>query len=165
MNVYRLLDRVVPSRWSLFGALLGVLLAWTYTSRAQSNTVDYLPILSSQQPNAPATLAVLKETDTTFVNAALVPGTCRVIVTYIDRANGNRLHVAEDIGTQLEEIPMPRLAAQLQAEQPDFVLPGSKHASGFPIVVCGRLRIYANARAENDTDGPFQLVRLDMPIP
>jgi hypothetical protein len=154
-------------RWIL--PLLLIALGWNVAlgiasyAQTQARSVDYLPIVTSQQPNAPATLVTLVNSDTTFVNAALVPNTCRVIVTYIDRANGNRLHVAEDRGTQLLELPLPPMATQLQSTQPDFEFTGQKHASGFPIVVCGRLRIYANSRIVDN--GPFVLQRLDMPIP
>lgn len=130
---------------------------------AQDPQSDYLPLVAhglSSEP--PAQLVTLIGHDTTFVSATGVPGTCRVILTYIDRANGNLLHVAEDVGDRLVEIELPAGVA-LAGEAPEDEFPGLKHASGFPIVVCGRLRVYANVRTEDG--GPFVLQRLDMPIP
>lgn len=130
-------------------------------ARAQ-DTPTYLPLVAHGLDAQAPQLVTLIGHDTTFVNATNVPGTCRVILTYIDRANGNRLHVAEDAGDHLVEIAMPAGMALTGAE-PDDEFPGLKHASGFPLIVCGRLRVYANARIVDG--GPFVLQRLDMPIP
>lgn len=128
--------------------------------QAQDARPTYLPLVAHGLDAQPPQLVTLVGHDTTFVNAALVPDTCRVILAYIDRANGNRLHVAEDAGDRLVEVPMP-VGVTLAGAEDEF--PGLKHASGFPLVVCGRLRIYANARVEDG--GPFVLQRLDIPIP
>lgn len=129
---------------------------------AQDTRPVYLPLVAHGYDAQAPSLVTLVGHDTTFVNAVNVPGTCRVILTYIDRAHGNKLQVAEDVGDRLVEIKMPP-GVFLAGEAPDFEYPGLKHASGFPIVVCGRFRIYANARVEDG--GPFLLQRLDMPIP
>jgi hypothetical protein len=131
-------------------------------ARAQDAQPTYLPLVAHGLDAQAPQLVTLIGHDTTFVNAALIPGTCRVILTYIDRANGNRLHVVEDVGDHLVEVPMPA-GVTLAGGEPDFEFAGLKHASGFPIVVCGRLRVYANARIVDG--GPFVLQRLDMPIP
>lgn len=139
-------------------------------AKAQTTTAPkYIPVIATAPDTSPARLVTLVDHDTTFVNAANVPGTCRVIVTYIDRANGNRLHVTEHITDTLRELPLPPLAALLTAPstdtapQPQFEYPGPKHASGYPLFVCSRLRVYANAR--DTLTGPFKLMVLDMPTP
>lgn len=146
-------------------ALAGVvwLVARSTPVSAQAELSTFLPVIAvSKNADASAEIVTLVAHDTTFVSAANVPGTCRVILTYIDRANGNRLHVAEDVGDRLVEIELPQGMALAGVETEDE-FPGLKHASGFPLVVCGRLRIYANARLEDG--GPFVLQRLDMLIP
>lgn len=153
--------------WLIAVALLALALAgvaWLVVRStpvsAQDAQRDYLPLVAHGLDAQAPSLVILVGHDTTFVSATGVPGTCRVILTYIDRANGNRLHVAEDAGDRLVEIAMP---AGVTLAGTDGEFPGLKHASGFPIVVCGRLRVYANTRIEDG--GPFVLQRLDMPIP
>ncbi len=144
-------------------ALLLLAVGWTaglaashaYQTSAESRT--FLPLV---QTNA-TTVVTLVDYDTTLAYAAGVTGTCRVFVTYVDRAHGNLVHVTEDVGDRLVEVQAPVLADSQQG----FVPPGNKHASGFPIVVCNRLRIYLSGRDEGDIDGPFKLKRLDMPVP
>ena len=135
------------------GWTAGLVASHAYQTSAEPRT--FLPLV---QTNA-TTVVTLVDYDTTLAMAANVPGTCRVFVTYVDRAHGNLVHVTEDVGDRLVEVQAPMLADSAQG----FVPPGNKHASGFPIVVCGRLRIYLNGRDEGDIDGPFK--RLDMPIP
>lgn len=151
-------------RSNLWAALLLVALGFNLgiglaaIAQAQSETSTYLPLVAHGA--GAAQIVTLIDHDTTFVAAALVPDTCRVILTYIDRANGNRLHVAEDVGDRLVEVPMPQ-GAMLAGAEDEF--PGLKHASGFPIMTCGRLRVYANTRIVES--GPFVLQRLEMAIP
>lgn len=145
--------------------------AWYQAANAAQAPASYLPIVATQPDNSPAKFTVLIDHDTTFVNAAVVPNTCRVIVTYIDRANGNRLHVTEHINDTLKELPPP-LGLPVTfgndapaSPSPQFEQTGPKQASGFPLFVCGRFRVYANTRLPGDLTGPFQLTVTDMPIP
>lgn len=132
----------------------------------------FLPSISTTAAETGASLTVLVETDTVGVTAAVVPNTCRVIVSYVDRAHGNLVHVAEHIGNTLVELPPPLAGSAYLAAAPSrgppvpgFVPPGPKHAAGFPLFVCGRFRLYFDAREEGDGSGPFKLMVLDMPIP
>lgn len=144
--------------------LILVLLSFLSGSVARSPT--YVPIATRGADTGPATFTVLIDYDTTFVTAALIPGGCRVILTYIDRAHGNRLHVVEDLGTAVKELPLPSgVPSIIGPRSPAFEYPGPKQASGFPLVVCGRLRVYANTRLPDDTSGPFKLTKIDMPVP
>lgn len=145
-------------------ALAGVawLVARSTPVSAQDTQRDYLPLVAHGFDAQAPSITTLVDHDTMFVAATVVPGTCRVLLTYIDRQNGNLLHVVEDVGDRLVEVPLPPGVA-LAGVEPDDVLPGLKHGSGAPVVVCGRLRVYANTRIEDG--GPFVLQRLDMPIP
>jgi hypothetical protein len=165
---------MLPKRYrfievGLMLAAIAAMLMPILTYSAQSPAA-YLPIVANKTNAQATSFTTLIDHDTTFVNAANIPGTCRVIVTYIDRANGNRLHVTEDMFNRLVEISMTvemRLAigADYLDPQPQFEYPGPKHASGFPIIVCNELWVYANARDVGDLTGPFKLKRLTMPIP
>jgi hypothetical protein len=153
--------RFLFSRLNMFLVILIVL--GTTIATAQDARPVYLPLVAhglSSEP--PAQVVTLVGHDTTFVAATLIPDTCRVIVTYVDRANGNIVHVTEHVGDRLVEIPLPT-GVTLAGEAPNDELPGLKHASASPIVVCGMLRIYANVRVEDG--GPFVLQVLEMPAP
>jgi hypothetical protein len=131
-------------------------------ARSQSTQLAYLPIVATSRP----TVIVLIDADTTMVSAYVLPGTQRIIVTYIDRANGNRAHITEDIGTRVVEIPVPPEFATLQSSnQPAFVVPGDKQANSVVVATNGILHIYVTSRDEGDPTGPFKLKRLDMPLP
>lgn len=138
-------------------------------TQAAQTPAAHLPLVLTPQDTS-TSFTVLIDHDTTFVNASVIPGTCRILVTYIDRANGNRLHIAEDMFNRLVEVTLPvsmslAIGADYLDPQPQFEFPGPKHASGFPLTVCNRTKIYANAREIGDLTGPFRLVRLDMPVP
>jgi hypothetical protein len=125
----------------------------------------YLPIVATDTPS----ITLLVDGDTTMVTAYVLPGTSRIIVTYIDRANGNRLHVTEDMGTALVEIPLPpefaAPAAPADSQHPGFVAPGDKQANGATVAIGGMLKIYVTTRDTGDPTGPFKLKRFDMPVP
>lgn len=155
------------------GIVLGMLAGFALrvlTASAAQSPASYLPYIANGAQDSGVSTTVLIDHDTTFVNASLVPGTCRVFVTYIDRANGNRLHVTEDMFNRLVEVPMTismtlYIGADYLDPQPQFEYPGPKHASGFALAVCGELWVYANARDVGDLTGPFKLKRLTMPLP
>jgi hypothetical protein len=133
----------------------------TPVSAQEERTVSLPFVAHGLSSEAPASVTTLIDHDTTFVSVALIPGTCRVIVVYVDRERGNLVHVTEHVGGQLVEVPMPQ-GVTLAGDAPDFVAPGLKHASGAAIAVCDRLRVYMNARVEEN--GPFILQVIDMPI-
>lgn len=141
--------------------VLGAMVATGLLARGQATQLAYLPIVATDKPS----ITLLVDGDTTMVTAYVLPGMSRIIVTYIDRANGNRLHITEDIGTQLVEIPMPAEFAPQPSNNPSFVTPGNKQANGTTVATGGILHIYVTSRDENDPTGPFKLKRLDMPIP
>ena len=157
--------------WLIAAALLALALAlvgviWLVVRStpvsAQGERMVSLPLVAHGYDAQAPSIVTLVAHDTMFVSATTVPGTCRVLLTYIDRQNGNLLHVVEDVGDRLIEVPLPQGVTLADAE-PDDVLPGLKHGSGAPVVVCGRLRVYANVRVEDG--GPFVLQRLEMAIP
>lgn len=101
--------------------------------------------------------------DNTFVSAVQAPGGC-VFLSYIDRDNGNRLHVVQDMGSSLHEVPLPPLgSAALVA--PSFEAPGDKQADGFLLLHDGVMSIYYTSRAPDDEGGSFKLWRLDIQTP
>lgn len=136
------------------------------TAVAQTSNRVYLPLV--QQPPQ-SRLVTLVDTDAGFVAAELLPNTTRVFVIYIDRRDGNRIHVTEHIGDRLVEIPDPMLAqlafADVLAPSPTFTYPGPKQGTGDPLIVGNELRIYATARDVDDPTGPFKVKVLTMPIP
>lgn len=137
--------------------------------RAAQSWRVLLPAVANGQ--AAPTITTLVEDDSTFVGVALVPGTSRVLLTYIDRAHGNRLHLVEDVGDHVAEVKLPPLGTVSAAPSPSFVAPGDKQADGVPIVLPATfntpamLRVYFTSRDEDDPDGPFKLKRLTMPVP
>ena len=123
----------------------------------------YLPVVANGQ--AKVTETTLINTDTTMVTAYVLPSTTRIIVTYIDRANGNVLHVAEDKGTRLVELSLPpAFTGNAPSVDPQFVYPGPKQANGATVATNGVLHVYACTRDVNDPTGPFKLKRLDVPL-
>jgi hypothetical protein len=123
---------------------------------------QFLPIVRQQGAYS---IVPLIESDTTFISAVNVPGTTRVLLSYIDRGHGNRLVVVEDVGDHVENIPLPPIALAGLALAPAFSPPGPKQADGFLLIVGGELRLYYSSRAEDDPSGPFWLWRLTMAVP
>lgn len=147
---------IIPLLLVAIGFNLGIALA-AFAPRA------YLPVIANGaiQP----TITTLIQTDTSFVTAEMIPNTCRVMVTYIDRANGNKLHVAEDTDGSLYETALPPLGTSLQSISPEFVPSGPKQAFGDTVFVCGVMKVYFTGRDTGDDTGPFKLKRIDMNVP
>lgn len=137
--------------------------------QAPADPAILLPLVANGSAvDGPATFTVLTDYDTTVVTAAVVPDTCRVILTFINRRDGNVLLVKEHVGDKLADVPIADAAAaaayrRADSVAPAFQYPGPKQASGFPVFVCGRFRVYANTRMEQT--GPFLLTVYDAPIP
>lgn len=129
----------------------------------QAEQRSYLPLVATDI----SSITVLVATDTTMVTCYAIPNTTRIIVTYIDRLHGNRLHVTEDMGDLLVELDMPPGLGGLTADStaPAFVVPGDKQANGCIVVVGNTMKLYVTTRDENDPTGPFKLKRWDTPIP
>lgn len=146
----------------LLAVTLGILLG-TIAVHAAPATRLLFPIVANSQ--AAAQVVTLVEDDSTFVNAVFAPGNC-VILSYIDRAHGNRLHIVRDAGDHVVEVELPPIAQTIVA-QPTlaFVAPGDKQADGTLMVVGTSLVLYYTSRDEGDPTGPFKLKRLTMPLP
>lgn len=110
-----------------------------------------------------ASLETLVPDDSTYVSAAVAPGGC-VIISYIDRAHGNRLHVVRDAGDHVVEVELPPIARSIVID-PGFIPPGPKHADSALIINGGALSLYYTSRDDDDPSGPFRLKRLTMPTP
>lgn len=122
-----------------------------------------LPVIGAQAQFS-ASLVELLPDDTTFVNAAVSPGGC-TFLSYIDRAHGNRLHVVQDAGDHLVDVPLPAVVQSIAIAAPGFVAPGDKQADGALTIRGGVLSLYYTSRAADDPTGPFRLWRLSMPLP
>ena len=131
----------------------------------------YLPAIFGPVAQAQdTTITTLVDSDSSFVNAAVIPGTARVVLAYIDRAHGNRLHIVEDKGNRVVEIQAPVellgvLVATDAGNNPAFIFPGPKQADGTIVFAGNKMHIYATSRDEGDPAGPFKLKRLSMPVP
>lgn len=151
---------IIPLLLVALGFNIGIALA-AFAPRA------YLPFVATGAVETKITTLVTD--DTSFVTAEVIPNTCRVIVSYINRSDGNRLHVTEDIGTSLREIPLPPgitgLSLTPQRTNPQFQIPGPKQAFGDTVFACGVMKEYVTSRDPGDETGPFRLKRIDMPIP
>jgi hypothetical protein len=124
-----------------------------------------LPIVrNGQAPPAQTTITTLVSDDCSFVSAINIPSTDRVLISYIDRAHGNLLHVVEDLGDHVVEVAAPIVLEQLTIDpSPAFTPPGPKQADSALVIAAGKLNLYFTGRIE--ANGPFVLQRLTMPIP
>lgn len=124
----------------------------------------FLPVVATGQ--IPTTIVTLVHSDATFVSAANPPGTTRRLLSFIDRAHGNRLAVVEDVGDRVVDVTLPPLALQALAPSPAFIVPDSpKQADGFILIVGNTMYVYFTGRDADDPTGPFKLKRITMPIP
>lgn len=120
-----------------------------------------LPIIRNGQ--AQPSVVTLVESDSTFVGAT-ADATGRIVLTYIDRAHGNKLHVVEDVGDHVVELIDP-IATQTAPIAPTFEVDGPKQADGVPLIVGDKLHVYFTSRDVDDPTGPFRLKRLTMDWP
>lgn len=150
------MKRIIPILLVALGFNLGIGLA------ALDKHV-YLPAIANGQ--ATTTITTLVDFDSVMVTAYVLPNTSRIILTYIDRAHGNVLHVVEDKGNRVAEIPLPPGLLTAQQVDPSFTYPGPKQSNGATVVTGNVLHVYACTRDIGDLTGPFKLKRIDMPVP
>lgn len=160
----------------LLAAVGGFVGGSVYAAQLTLEPIGYLPTIKrepAQQPPVTTRLVELVDTDAGFVHAAVIPGTNRVVVAYIDRRQGNRLFVGEHIGDTIQPLPDPefqRLASLLLfgdvlPPSPSFVYPGPKQGNGAVVFVGQEMRVYAVSRRVDDPSGPFPVMVLIAPIP
>lgn len=155
-------------RHGLLPALLLIALGWNVAlalAAAATTPRAYAPIIrNGAAPPAQATVTTLVAVDCSFVSAINIPSTDRVIISYIDRAHGNLLHVVEDLGDHVVEVALPPLGLSVEAAPaPQFTPPGPKQADSALVIAAGKLNLYFTGRLE--ANGPFVLQRLTTPIP
>jgi hypothetical protein len=126
---------------------------------------QFVAFIANGQAAQPIT--TLDGGDNTFLSAALSPHGC-VFLSYIDRDNGNRLHVVQDVGDRLEEVDLPPGAQSVAAALPQFEAPGEKQADGQLLIKPNgqggyTLSLYYTSRVSSG--GSFHLLRLDMALP
>lgn len=113
----------------------------------------YLPVVPAQTVNSAPFL--LQDGDHGFVSVAQVGG--HWYVGYQTRPDG-RLHIAEDVGAALVDVPSPLARSLL----PSFDAEGPKQGSASLASDGPYLRIYYTGRAPGDPTGPFKLWRVVM---
>lgn len=158
---------------TIYAFLAGCVLAWNVAIglAAFAGPNVFLPLIVNGQAPQQATITTLVETDSTFVSAATHPPSGRRFVSYIARGNGNRLHITEDCGNRLEELALPAsISAALGVEglAPSFTFEGDKQADSAMVITGNTIRVLVSSRdatTEGNSDGPFKLKRLDIPVP
>lgn len=134
--------------------LLALLIAAPVLAASEQH-VQFAPVVVGQavQPVEPSTITLITS-DTTFISAAHDSMSGRVFVAYIDRKNGNRLHVTELINDRLVEMPAPNIAPRVA---PSFTTDAPKDAASALLFIDGWLWLFHSSRAVGDPGGPFQL--------
>lgn len=129
----------------------------------------YMPIIKTQSEFSQV---VLKGGDHGLVASAIVDG--HLVVAYQVRPQGI-IHVTEDIGTSLQELPLATAAlANLRFDapptgppttDPGFVFPSSPKQGSITMQQVGdALYLWATARVDGDVTGPFTIQRVIIPI-
>jgi len=147
---------------TLLLTLLALFLAQFALVHAADATRLLLPVVANGQLTPAITTLVAD--DSTFVGAAATHDG-RIVVTYIDRAHGNKLHVVEDAGDHVIELIAPIETQPPLAAMPAFEVSGEKQADGVPLIVGDVLHVYYTSRDAGDPTGPFRLKRLTMLMP
>jgi hypothetical protein len=149
---------------SILCVLLSLALGGLMAGAAQPSR-SYLPIVATGAPAA-TTLTTLVDHDTGFVSAALLPDG-RIVLAYQDRVDKGHVHIVWDQGDHVAEVTDPqitRFVLGTAAAAPAFDYPGPKQGPSALLVAHGMLHIYAPARDEGDSSGPFKLKRLSIPL-
>lgn len=131
---------------------------------AQSAT--YLPVIrNGTSAPIPTTIDTLVAGDNSFISAARSPAGCNFLA-YVDRDNGNLIHVVRDDGATVKEVSLPAMvnAGVTTTADPQFVPPGPKHAD-VSLVIADALYLYYTSRQADDPSGPFNVIRLKMQVP
>lgn len=142
-------------------AVIAAMFVPILTTAQNSDVVVSLPIIQVQQ-TVKTEIVTLTSTDTTYISAAMSPYGCN-IVAYINRGQGNRLHVARDAGNHLIDIELPPEMRLILDRT--FIAPGDKQADVSLLVDAVKLTLYYSTRDENDPNGIFRLKRLTMASP
>ena len=141
-----------------YGTLFITVLCLTVsiTFSAISNR-SFLPTVYGA-PLTPGTITLI-ETDTTFISATYDTVSKRIVVAYINRAQGNRIHETELINDKLEEIKDPVLTRLLhETISPSFVpVDSSKDAAMSQFILDGWVWLFRSSRDKDNPDGPFKL--------
>lgn len=162
----RLRNSTMP--WWVVTLLLTIGLVTGAWAATLPGKLSMFPLIVNGQAQARATITTLVESDSTFVSAAIHAPTQRRFVSYIARANGNRLHITEDCGNRLEELDLPPELLGSLALQPAFTFTGDKQADSAMVITGNTIRVWVSSRdatTEGNSDGPFKLKRLDIPVP
>lgn len=129
---------------------------------AQTPHLIYLPAVHNGAAVSGASI-VLDAGDNALVDSVRSSDGRCTFLAYIDRDDGNLLHIVQDAGDHLIDVPLPPVGQVATA--PAFTPPGEKQADGSLLVHNGLLTLYFTSRLPDDEHGAFQLQRLDMPEP
>jgi hypothetical protein len=119
----------------------------------------YAPIIqTTPDPSICSPAQPLLITDISSFDAG-IDSAGRYIISYIDRTNGSRAHVAQHLGSALVELAAPALSGGPAAAEPAFSPAGPKQgAVAMVLNVPGhRNRLYYTQRQIGDTTGPYAL--------
>lgn len=157
---------LMPLLLVALGFNLAMGLGAIYQARAAQAPASYLPIIKNgEAAPIPTTIDTLVAGDNSFISAARSPAGCNFLA-YIDRDNGNLIHVVRDDGAKVTEVPLPAMvnAGVTTEADPQFVPPGPKHAA-VALVIADAMYLYYTSRQPDDATGPFNVMRLKMAIP
>lgn len=80
----------------------------------------------------------------------------KFIIAYQDRAHGSIVHVAQHVGSGLQELASPVVVGVLSSSVPQFSPSGPKQGSVALVPVSGgKNRLYYTQRKLDDTTGPY----------
>jgi len=148
------------------GFNLGLGLGAIYQAHA-AQTATFLPVIANGKPvQIPTTVDTLVAGDNSFLSVARSPAGCNFLA-YLDRDNGNLIHVVRDDGAKVTEVNLPALVNQAVTTEadPNFVPPGPKHADTALLIADGVMYLYYTSRQPDDPSGPFNVMRLKMTLP
>ncbi len=122
----------------MFGyiVILFLLSAMSFRVYGAITNQSFLPIIYGRSVQPVAGVVTLRESDTTFLSATYDLATKRILVAFVDRAHGNRVHETELISNTLVEVQLT--AIMNTAQEPSFTVPdSSKEAAVSQFVLDG----------------------------
>lgn len=134
-------------------------------AQTQAST-RYLPVMTKEKvPQFTTTVDTLVDGDNSYISAARSPYGCNFLA-YVDRDNGNLVHVVRDDGAKVTEVTLPAMVnlGVTSPADPNFVPPGPKHAD-VTLVIADALYLYYTSRPLDDPAGKFNVMRLKMTVP
>lgn len=146
--------------WPFIVMLFFYLCFTSLTIAALQPSQSFMPVVLADRAIVAGTITLV-ESDTTFISAAFDPVSKRVLVAYIDRAHGNRMHETELINDKLVEIKDP--AVQSDVITPNFVpIDSSKDADVDQFILDGWVWLFVTSRdvcaiPEDCAGTPFKL--------